>query len=75
MLKILERYLGFPMAETHDRVRGLEQKVKGVFPDTEFVIVVGSDDELHLRVYSNAESKTGVIELVEADPLIGRDMA
>ena len=66
MLKILERRLGLPAAATYDRVRGLEQKVKGVFPDAEFVLVVGSDDALHLRVYSSAESMRGVIELVEA---------
>ncbi len=66
-LKILERRLGFPMAEAYDRVRGVEQKVKGIFPDAEFVFVVGSDDALHLRVYSSAESMRGVIQLVEGE--------
>ena len=67
MSKILERRLGFPGAETFDRIRGVEQRVKGVFPDAEFVLVVGSDDALHLRVYSGAESMRGVIELVEGE--------
>lgn len=68
MIRVLERRLGLPMAATYDRVRSAEQKVKGVFPDAEFVLVVGSDDALHLRVYSSAESMSGAIkELVEDD--------
>ena len=67
MQKILERRLGRPSAKTYDRIRRVEQKVKGVFPDVEFLLVVGDDDVLHLRVYAGAESKAGVIELVEDD--------
>ena len=67
MIKIVERRLGLPMAATFDRVRRLEQKVKGIFPDAEFVLVVGSDDALHLRVYSSADSMRGVSQLVEDD--------
>ena len=67
MIKILERRLGLPMAATYDRVRSAEQKAKDAFPDVEFVLVVGSDDALHLRVYSSPESKSGVLELVEDD--------
>ena len=48
--------MGLPMTTTIDRIRRLEQKVKGIFPDAEFVLVVGADDALHLRVYSNADS-------------------
>ncbi len=68
MIKVLERRLGLPMAATYDRVRRAEQKVKDVFPDAEFVLVVGSDDALHLRVYSSAESTRGaIIELIDDD--------
>ena len=68
MMKILERRLGLPMAVMYDRVRSAEQKVKDVFPDAEFVLVVGSDDALHLRVYASAESMRGaIIELVKND--------
>ncbi|MCH8161159.1 MAG: hypothetical protein IIB88_04620 [Chloroflexi bacterium] len=67
MMKILERWLGLPMAATYDRVRSVEQKVKDIFPDTEFVLVLGSDDTLHLRVYGSTESRMGVIELVKED--------
>ena len=67
MMKVLERRLGLPMAATYDRVRRAEQKVKAVFPDAEFVLVVGSDDALHLRVYSEAKSKSAVLELVDDD--------
>ncbi len=68
MIKVLERRLGLPMAATYDRVRRAEQKVKDVFPDAEFVLVVGPDDALHLRVYSSAESLRGaIIELIEDD--------
>ena len=59
MIMVLERCLGLPMAATYDRVRSAEQKVKDVFPDAEFVLVVGSDDALHLRVYSSAEPMRG----------------
>ena len=56
------------MAATYDRVRRAEQKVKDVFPDAEFLLVVGSDDALHLRVYSSAESMRGaIIKLIEDD--------
>ena len=64
---ILERRLGLPLPATYDRVRSVEQKVQGVFPDTEFVLVLGSDDTLHLRVYGSTESRMGVIELVKED--------
>ncbi len=68
MIKVLERRLGLPMAATYDRVRRAEQKVKDVFPDAEFLLVVGSDDALHLRVYSSAESMWGaIIKLIEDD--------
>ena len=67
VVKILERRLGLPMTATYDRVRSVEQKVKDIFPDTEFVLVLGSDDALHLRVYASAESTKGVIELVGDD--------
>ncbi len=68
MIKVLERRLGLPMAATYDRVRRAEQKVKDVFPDAEFLLVVGSDDALHLRVYSSAESMRGaIIELIDDD--------
>ncbi len=68
MIMVLERRLGLPLAATYDRVRSAEQKVKDVFPEVEFVLVVGSDDALHLRVYSSAESMRGaIIELVEGD--------
>ena len=60
--------MGLPMAATYDRVRSAEQKVKDVFPDAEFVLVIGSDDALHLRVYSSAESmRATIIKLVEDD--------
>ena len=64
---ILERRLGLPLPATYDRVRSVEQKVKDIFPDTEFVLVVGADDALHLRVYADAQSKKGVVELVGED--------
>ena len=67
MVKILERRLGLPMTATYDRVRSVEQKVKNIFPDTEFLLVLGSDDALHVRVYASAESTKGVIELVGDD--------
>ncbi len=67
MIKILERRLGLPMAATYDRVRSAEQKAKDAYPDTEFVLVVGSDDALYLRIYSDAESRSAVLELVEDD--------
>ena len=68
MIRVLERCLGLPMAATYDRVRSAEQKVKDVFPDAEFVLVVGSDDALHLRVYSSAESMRGpIMELIGDD--------
>ena len=67
MMKILGRWLGLPMAATYDRVRSVEQKVKDIFPDTEFLLVLGSDDALHVRVYASAESTKGVIELVGDD--------
>ncbi len=68
MIKVLERRLGLPMAATYDRVRRAEQKVKDVFPDAEFLLVVGSDDALHLRVYSSDESMRGaIIELIDDD--------
>ena len=67
MEQILERRLGRASAATYDRIRRVEQKVKGVFPDAEFLLVVGDDHALHLRVYAGAESKAGVIELVEDD--------
>ena len=67
MMKILGRWLGLPMAATYDHVRSVEQKVKDIFPDTEFVLVLGSDDTLHLRVYGSTESRMGVIELVKED--------
>ena len=67
MMKILERRLGLPMAATYDHVRSVEQKVKDIFPDTEFVLVLGSDDTLHPRVFASAESRMGVIELVKED--------
>ena len=67
MVKILERRLGLPMTATYDRVRSVEQKVKDIFPDTEFLLVLGSDDALHVRVYASAESTKGVIELVGDD--------
>ena len=66
-LKVLERRLGLPLAATYDRVRSVEQKVKDIFPDAEFVLVLGSDDALHLRIYASAESTKGVIELVGDD--------
>ena len=65
--QILERRLGLPTRATYDRIRRVEQKVKCVFPDVEFLLVVGADDALHLRVYAGAASKAGVIELVEDD--------
>ncbi len=65
MKRILERRLGLPIAATYDRARSVEQKVKDIFPDTEFVFVLGSDDALYMRVYARAESGRGVIELVE----------
>ena len=64
---ILERRLGRASRATYDRIRRVEQKVKGVFPDVEFLLVVGDDGALHLRVYCSIESKAGVIELVEDD--------
>ena len=67
VVKILERRLGLPMTATYDRVRSVEQKVKDIFPDTEFLLVLGSDDALHVRVYASAESTKGVIELVGDD--------
>ena len=67
VVKILERRLGLPMTATYDRVRSVEQKVKNIFPDTEFLLVLGSDDALHVRVYASAESTKGVIELVGDD--------
>lgn len=67
VVKILERRLGLPMTATYDRVRSVEQKVKDIFPDTEFLLVLGSDDALHVRVYASAESTKGVIELVGGD--------
>ena len=67
MVIILERRLGLPMAATYDRVRSVEQKVKDIFPDTEFVLVLGSDDALHLRIYANVESRRAVVELVGDD--------
>ena len=67
MVKILERRLGLPMTATYDRVRSVEQKVKDIFPETEFLLVLGSDDALHVRVYASAESTKGVIELVGDD--------
>ena len=67
MVKILERRLGLPMTATYDRVRSVEQKVKNIFTDTEFLLVLGSDDALHVRVYASAESTKGVIELVGDD--------
>ena len=67
MVKMLERRLGLPMTATYDRVRSVEQKVKNIFPDTEFLLVLGSDDALHVRVYASAESTKGVIELVGDD--------
>ncbi len=67
MMKVLERRLGLPLAATYDRVRSVEQKVKDIFPDTEFVLVLGSDDALHVRVYASAESRREVIELVGDD--------
>ena len=67
LMKILERRLGLPMAATYDRVRNVEQKVKGVFPDVEFVLVLGSDDALHVRIYASAECEKGVVELVGDD--------
>ncbi len=67
IVRILERRLGLPMAATYERVRSAEQKVKDIFPDAEFVLVLGSDDALHLRVYASAESRKGVVELVGDD--------
>ena len=67
MIEILGRRLGLPMTATYDRVRSLEQKVKDIFPDTEFLLVLGSDDALHVRVYASAASTKGVIELVGDD--------
>ena len=67
VVKILERRLGLPMTATYDRVRSVEQKVKDIFPDTEFLLVLGSDDALHVLVYASAESTKGVIERVGAD--------
>ncbi len=67
IVQVLERRLGLPMAATYDRVRSVEQKVKDLFPDTEFLLVLGSDDALYLRVYASAESRKGVVELVGDD--------
>ena len=56
------------MPATIDRVRIAEQKVKDVIPNVEFVLVVGSDDALYLRIFCSDESMTGAIsELVEGD--------
>ena len=65
--KILERRLGLPLPATYNRVRAAEQKVKDIFPDTEFVLVLGSDDALLLRVYASTESNRRVVELIEGD--------
>ena len=67
MIMILERRLGLPIAATYDRVRNVEQKVKDLFPDTEFVLVLGPDDALLLRIFASAEHKKGVVELVGDD--------
>ncbi len=67
MVRILERRLGLPTAAAYDRVRSAEQKVKDIFPNTEFLLVLGSDDALYLHVYANADSKTAIVELVGDD--------
>jgi hypothetical protein len=68
MIKVFERRLGLPMPATFDRVRNAEQKVKDVIPGVEFVLVVGSDNALYLRIFCSDVSMTGAIsELVKDD--------
>ena len=68
----MTKRLEFPtivFAKNYELIRNIERKIKSVYEDADFELLVGPDDALHLRVYSSAESIWDVMDLVE-DELI-----
>ncbi len=72
----MTRPLEFPtivFAKTYELIRHIEQRIKSVFEDADFELLVGPDDALHLRVYSSANSVWEVIDLVEDEVIALED--
>lgn len=55
------------IADVHNTIRSIEAKLRLRFPEAHTELVCGSDDELHLLVYTNSPSMWEPMEWVEDD--------
>ena len=52
-------------AGAYSTLRAIEEKIRGRYPEAEFQLACGSDDELHLSVFTSNRSSDDVMALVE----------
>ena len=52
-------------ADAYSTLRAIEDKIRGRYPEAEFQLACGSDEELHLSVFTSNRSADDVMSLVE----------
>jgi hypothetical protein len=64
--RILRQHLpAESFADAYSTLRVIEDKIRGRYPEAEFQLACGSDDELHLSVFTAGRSADDVMALVE----------
>lgn len=67
VLEATPRSVSMAAADIHKAVSKIEAKIRAVYKDADFDLLVGPDDAYHLRVFTSEPSLWKPIELVEDD--------